>query len=88
MMLAPSGIAPPFRRVGIAGAVEALVARAHEAGARGERWRCEDDALADHRVAAHELPLVLVERAGLVEDLVRDRGLADVVKLGRECRSA
>ncbi len=38
------------------------------------------DALADHGVLAHHRPLELVERAGLVEHLVRDRDLADVVQ--------
>jgi hypothetical protein len=32
-------------------------------------------------VATHELPLVVVERSGLVEDRVGDRDLADVVQL-------
>jgi len=41
-----------------------------------------DDALADHRVALHHGPLVVAQRAGLVEDRVRDRHLADVVQLG------
>ena len=53
-------------------------------GGRCQRGRGGDDALADHRVAAHELPLVVVERARLVQDRVGDRGLADVVELGRE----
>ena len=43
-----------------------------------------DDPLADQRVAAHERPLVLVELAGLVEDRVGNRSLADVVELGRQ----
>ena len=42
----------------------------------------DDDPLADQRVAADELPLVRVQRAGLGEDRVRDRDLADVVQLG------
>ena len=49
----------------------------HERGHRGE------DALADDGVAAHQRPLVVVERAGLVEDGRGDRHLADVVQLGR-----
>ena len=68
--------------VGVAAAVEALVARAHELRDVGQRRRGGQDALADERVAAHERPLVLVQRPGLVEDRVGDGELADVVQLG------
>jgi hypothetical protein len=41
-------------------------------------------------VRLHDLPLVVVERAGLVDDLVGDSDLADVVQqraeLGRAAR--
>ncbi len=69
-------------RVGVARAVPALVAGADHRRDRREARRGGDDALADQRVAAHELPLVVVERPGLGEDLVGDRDLADVVELG------
>ena len=58
------------------------MARAHERGDRAQRRRGGDDALADDRVAADELPLGVVERGGLVEDRVGDRDLADVVQRG------
>jgi hypothetical protein len=41
-----------------------------------------DDPLADHRVAAHVRPLVLVERTALLQDVARHGDLADVVQLG------
>ena len=71
-----------LRRVGVAAAVGPLVARADERGDAGQAGRGLEDPLADQRVAAHERPLVAVERAGLVEDRVRDRELADVVQGG------
>src|ERR1700730_6227611 len=49
-----------------------------------ERRRRDQDALSDKGVTAHELPLLLVERAGLVQDRFRDRDLADVVELAGE----
>jgi DNA polymerase-4 len=36
--------------------------------------------LAGHRVGVHDVPLVRLERAGLVDDLVRDRDLPHVVQ--------
>ena len=69
--------------VGVALAVHALVGRAHDRGDALERRRGLQDALADDRVAAHELPLGVVERAGLVEDRVGDGDLAHVVQLRR-----
>ena len=47
-------------------------------GAEGRRGA--DDALADNGVLSDERPVALVERAGLVKDLVGDRDLADVVE--------
>ena len=82
-MRAPSGIASPASAVRVAGAVPVLVARAHELRDRQQRGRGAQDALADDRVLAHEGPLLVGQRAGLVQDLVRDRHLADVVQLGR-----
>ena len=61
-----------LQAVGVALPVEALVRRAHELGDAAQRRRGADDPLADQRVAAHERPLVLAQRAGLGED--RRRG--------------
>ena len=41
-----------------------------------------DDLGADHRMLAHELPLLVVERARLEQHAVGDRDLADVVQVG------
>ena len=81
-MRAPSGIVLAGQPVRVAAAVPALVARAHEARHGPQRWSREQDALADDRVPAHEAPLGLVERPGLLEDRVGDGDLADVVELG------
>ena len=77
----------PGQAVGVARAVEVLAARAHDARDVGERRRAQQDPLGDHRVAADELPLLGGERAGLVEDRVRDRHLPDVVQLRRQPRA-
>ena len=69
--------------VGVAVAVHALVRRAHDRRHALERGRGLQDALADDRVAAHELPLGVVQRARLVEDRVGDGDLAHVVQLRR-----
>ena len=42
-----------------------------------------DDLLAHHRVLLHELPLLVVERAGFGDDLVGDAELAHVVQVTR-----
>ena len=81
-MRAPSGISSPARPVRVAAAVPALVAGAHDAGHAGELGGGADDALADDRVLAHVLPLVLGELARGVQDRVGDRDLADVVQRG------
>ncbi len=82
MMREPRGMSVPCEAVGVAVAVPALVAGAHEPRNRLERRRSGEDALAEDRVAAHERPLALVERAGLREDRFGYRRLADVVHLG------
>jgi hypothetical protein len=51
---------------------------------RHQRRGAREDPLADDGVALHERPLLWVERAGLEEDRVGDRGLPDVVQLGGE----
>ncbi len=73
--------------VGVAVAVRSLVARAHDRRDPGKRRRRGDDPLADQGVPLHEVPLVLVERAGLAEDRLGHRRLADVVQLGRDARA-
>ena len=68
--------------VRVAVAVPALVLVAHGAGDGLQAGDGREDALADHRVLAHEHPLRGVERAGLVEERVGDADLADVVEQG------
>jgi hypothetical protein len=47
-----------------------------------QRWSGTEYPFADERVAAHELPLFIVERARFVQDLIGNSGLSDVVKRG------
>ena len=81
MIRAPSGISSPAGRPGSRRRPSARgsSARARRPCRATGRRR---DALADDRVTADELPLGVVERAGLVQDRVRDGDLADVVQLG------
>jgi hypothetical protein len=66
--------------VGVAGAVDALVGGAHDlADVAQVAADAVEHALADDRVLAHDHPLVVGQRAGLVEDLLRGGELADVV---------
>ena len=78
------GISLARLSVRIALAVHALVARAGDL----EHDRIEvdllEDVLGDHRVLLHHLPLLVVERARLVEDALRDPDLADVVQEGAD----
>src|SRR5438128_7015873 len=64
----------------VAATVPALVRGAHQRGHRRQRRGLAENALADDRVAAHERPLVRVQRAWLGEDRVRYSRLADVVQ--------
>jgi hypothetical protein len=64
----------------IAVSVIALVVRANDRDEVAQRLDRGEDRCADGRVRAHEHPFVLRERAGLVEDGVRDADLADVVQ--------
>src|SRR4029079_19159951 len=66
--------------IGVAGSVEALMGAADKGAGVPERGRRLQDPLADDRVTADEPPLVVVERAWLAEDPLRDRHLADVVE--------
>src|SRR6476620_1230772 len=74
--------------VGIALAVPALVLVADDASHGAKTRDGAQDALADRRVLAHDLPLTLGERTGLVEDLVGNPDLADVVKERRGADTA
>jgi hypothetical protein len=49
-----------------------------------ELWRCVDDPFANLAVAAHEVPLFLVQRPGPVQDAVGNRDLTDVMQFGRD----
>ena len=69
--------------VRVAAPVPVLVARADERRDALEGERGQEDALADDGVLPDELPLALVERAGLVEDLVRHGELPEIVQLRR-----
>ena len=66
--------------VGVAAAVPALVLVAHDRREVPELRGAPQDPLADHGVLGHHAPLGVGQRPGLVEDLVRDRELADVVQ--------
>src|SRR5439155_18559048 len=72
----------PAQPIGVATAVEALVARAHERRGAGQGGCRREDLLADAGMLAHERPLPVVERARLGEDRVRNRDLAAVVERG------
>ena len=74
--------------VRVAGAVEPLVGGADDGRDAVERGRGAQDPLADQRVLADEGPLAVVERPGLVQDLVRHRELAQVVELRRRTSSS
>ena len=66
--------------VRVARAVPALVLVAHRPRDRSHPGNRAEDPLADHRMLAHDLPLAVVQRPLLVEDLVGDPDLADVVQ--------
>jgi hypothetical protein len=66
--------------VGVAAAVPALVLVAHGRGHRLQAGERPQDALADHGVLAHQLPLAGVEPARLVQHAVGHADLADVVQ--------
>ncbi len=56
------------------------MARADQRSGACQCGRGQHYAFADEGVAAHELPLVLVEGAGLLENRSRDGRLADVMQ--------
>ena len=71
----------PLQPVGIAGAVEEFVVVAHGVEhLGGDAGDAAQRVVAELGVALHDRHLAVGERAGLVEDLERDRGLADVVQ--------
>ena len=85
---APSGIASAARRGRVAGAVPALVVVADPVALLGVE-HAGGEAGAEARVLAHVLELRAGERAGAREQLVGERGLADVVQARRAwCRRA
>ena len=68
--------------VRIAAAIPALVRVANHARDRSHLGHRAQHALPDHGVLADDVPLVVVQRARLVQDLRRHRELADVMQLG------
>ena len=69
--------------VGVSAPVPALMSRADQLR-DGRHCRCRrQDALADERVIAHDLPFAGVQRRLLVQDRVGHGDLADVVELRR-----
>ena len=79
----PQGDLVAGQPVRMAAAVEALVGGADQPGRRGQNGCGPDDALPNEGMAAHERPLLGVQRAGLVQEVLGDGELADVVELGR-----
>ena len=86
MIRAPSGIVSPLDAVGIARvvavapAVPALLVVEHQRRRRAQAVDGVEDARADLRVALDDRALGLVQRAGLVEDVLGHADLADVVE--------
>ncbi len=70
--------------VRVAGPVPALVVVAHRGRRLAQAGQAGDQLLADRGVADHDAPLGVVERAGLGQDAVGDRDLADVVQQAAE----
>jgi hypothetical protein len=68
--------------VGVAAAVEPLVVVADDVDRLAEEVDVAEDLRTDGRVLLDLLELVVVERAGLVDDAERDADLADVVQQG------
>ena len=66
--------------IGIAGAVETFVTGADDAADLLHRGGGVQDPLTDDRVPLHVLPLRVIEGAGLVQDRVGDRNLAEIVE--------
>ena len=80
-MRAIRGISSPTEAVGVAAAVPVLVARADDpADVPEQAADAFEQLLADDRVRLHQGALFGVERAGLLDDLVRNPDLPDVVQ--------
>jgi hypothetical protein len=67
---------------GVGDGVEAFVRCADDGGDLAQRGRGGEHPLPDNGVLSNQLPALVVERSGLIEDRVRDRHLANVVELG------
>ena len=80
MIRASSGISSPALLVRVALAVPALVTGADDRADVAELVDRREDLRAQLRVHLDQRALVVVERAGLQEDRVRDADLADVVE--------
>src|SRR2546421_12405927 len=63
-------------------AVPSLVRGADDRTERSEEWHRGEDALADHRVLAHDGEFFRRERPRFLEDVARDADLADVMEEG------
>ena len=80
-MRAPSGISLAAKPVRVAGAVPALVVRAHDAQPlAAEQRHVLEHLLADRRVLLQDAPLVRLQRPALEQDPVGDADVADVVE--------
>ena len=82
MMREPSGISLAAQTVGIAAAVPALVVVQHEIG-DGVDAQAVEHPETDLRMAFEDESLRVGERAGLAQDLLGDRELAEVVQACR-----
>ena len=80
MIRASSGISSPAFLSGIALAVPALVAGAHDAADVLQLVDRGDDLLAELRVRLDQEALLVGQRPGLQQHRVRDADLADVVE--------
>ena len=78
----------PFQAVGITRTVPALVFGADDRAQRGEKRHRRQDALADHRVLAHDGELLGGEGPGLLQDVAGNPDLPDVVQQGAVLQEA
>ena len=70
--------------VRIAEPVDPLVARPRALADEGVEVELGENVVRDHRVRLHDLPLALVERGRLAQDLLGDADLPDVVEQGAD----
>src|SRR2546423_877312 len=78
MVTAAAGCAA--RRLYVSAGLHPLMARACDLEHERRQLDTREDVLGDDRVLLHNLPLVLVEWTGLVQDPLGDPDLADVVQ--------